>query len=270
MGESKLPSGPPADRGLSLDKDIPGQSTFNKPEGDIRDFDKSEDSSMYKVDGPDDQLKHQTTPDEIDHSQAKPAYNGLEDGNPKEYGGSKTKYPYRDGIPNRHNASDQKMSEEIAGLWRLRASHTLLIPAEGNIKIAAKLGEMLAGLNPAIQERAATCSATLKRVDANNLRWFISVNCGNGAKVVHLKAIRPSKNVVKLSKMDVLVSCSCPAWQWLGPEHHAVQQGYLERGPRGTASVPFVRDPQSHNLVCKHVAAALNVAKAWEVVPKKK
>lgn len=276
MGESKLPSGPPADKGLSLDKDIPGSATHSKPEGDVRDFDKSEDSSMYKVDGPDDLLKNQTKPDSIDHQDAKPQYNGLgTSGKPgdypheNEYGGySKTKYPYRDGIPNAHNASDRELAEEIAGIWRLRSAHSLLLPAEVPIKIAAKLSEMLSGLNPKFVERAAKCAAKLKRVDGKNLRWIISVNCGNGAKVVHIKATRPSKNVVKLSKMDLLVACSCPAWQWLGPEHHAVQKGYLERGPRGTASVPFVKDPQNHNLVCKHVAAALAVARAWEV-PKK-
>ncbi len=53
VGESKLPEGPPADKGLSLDKDIPGTSTFNKPEGDIREPDKAAPGSIYRVDGPD-------------------------------------------------------------------------------------------------------------------------------------------------------------------------------------------------------------------------
>ena len=65
VATSGLPQGDPASHGRSLDKDIPGSSTHAKPEDDIRDFDESEDSSMYKVDGPDDLLKQQTTPDSI-------------------------------------------------------------------------------------------------------------------------------------------------------------------------------------------------------------
>ena len=101
-------------------------------------------------------------------------------------------------------------------------------------------------------------------MDAANLRWIFAVDCGNGPKVVKMKAIR-SKNVTRLSRMDVDFKCSCPAWRWLGPEHHAKREDYLDGRPRGTASVPVIRDPHNINRVCKHVAAVLTYSRAWEV-----
>lgn len=215
---------------------------------------------MYRVDDANDLTKDQSRSDSIDHSHASPSYNGL---GPSDT--SKTKYPYRDGIPNSHNASVAFVVES----WKARTAHELLVLGGLGVKVAAKLSEMLDGLNPKMVERATRCTASLKRADIGNLRWVFSVDCGNGPKVVHMKAAR-SGNTTKLAKMDLMVSCSCPAWQWLGPEHHAVQKDYLERGPRGTASVPFVRDPQRHNLVCKHVAAVLGQSKAWDIPVKKK
>jgi hypothetical protein len=243
-----------------LDDSIPGTKTFNKPVDDVRQPNNS-DESMYRVDDANDLTKDQSKADQIDHSHASPSYNGL---GPSD-GTGKTTYPYRDGIPNTHNAS----AEFVAALWQLRTARSISIPAEQSVKVAAKLSEMLDGLNPKMKERSVSCTATLKRADIGNLRWTFSVDCGNGPKAVNVKATRKG-NTTKLTKMDLVVSCSCPAWQWLGPEHHAVQNGYIERGPRGTASVPMIRDPQNHNLVCKHVAAALNSAKGWDIPVKKK
>lgn len=260
VAESGLPSGPPAGRGISLDDSIPGAHLHDKPEGDIRKPNNS-DESMYRIDDANDLTKDQSKADQIDHSRASPSYNGLG----PSYDTGKTTYPYRDGIPNTHNAS----AEFVVALWKLRSACSIYLPSESSLKVAARLSEMLDGLNPKMKDRATKCSATLKRVDIPNLRWIFSVDCGNGPKAVYVKASRKG-NTTKLAKMDLMVSCSCPAWQWLGPEHHAIQNGYLERGPRGTASVPFIRDPQNHNLVCKHVAAALNSAKGWDIPVKKK
>jgi predicted nucleic acid-binding Zn ribbon protein len=261
LGESKLPSGPPADRGVSLDDSIPGQNTFAKPEGESREPSK-DDESIYRVDDADDLTKEQGRGDEIDHSHASPAYNGLGDSD----GTSKTKYPYRDGIPNRHSS---EQAEYVAGLYRLRTAHEMFVPAVSRVRVAAKVSDILDGLSRQVQQKAAKCTAKLAKVEPKNLRWTVAVNCGNGVRVVRIKAVRPSANVVKVAKMDLVVSCSCPAWQWLGPEYHAKGKGYLERGPVGTASTPDIRDPERKNLVCKHVAAALAVAKGWQVDTKR-
>lgn len=267
VAQSGLPGTGPSDRGLSLDKDIPGTSTYTKPEGDTREPDKAEPGSIYRRDSPDGLAKPQDDPegDERHHEDFKPTFTGP-GGRPKD-DPTVTKYPYRDGRPNQHNASEQAWF--VLGLYQSRYAHTQTVrTAGGMVRTAARMDALLSGLNPQVKEKGAACSVTVRRVDAGNLRWIFAVDCGNGAKVVRLKA-RRERNVVKLSKMDLDVSCSCPAWKWLGPEHHAKSEGYLDGKPRGTASTPDVKDPQRHNRVCKHVAAVLSHIRGWDV-PKMK
>lgn len=263
LAQSKLPSGGPADRGLPLDKAIPGTSTFNKPEDDIRDFDKPKDESIYRVDNADDLLKDQSkievNEDNADKHDGIGAW-----GEGKWDTTVKTKYPYRDDIPNQHNAS----SEFVAEMWKLGSAHDLHVQSETMLRVASTPEEIIRGLNPKYKERARGCSVGLKRADIKNLRWIFSVDCGNGAKVIRIKAFR-QKNVTKLAKMDLDLSCSCPAWRWLGPEHHAQREDYLDKEPRGTASVPVIRDPTGINRVCKHVAAVLSHIKSWTVPAQK-
>lgn len=263
VGTSKLPSGDPGGKGLSLDKDIPGSSTFNKPEDDIREFDKAEEGSIYRIDGPDDRAKPQNDPkdDERHHEQFKPSI-GVP--GPRDDDDSITKYPYRDGIPNAHNAS----AEFVVALFKLASAPERLLVAGGDVRVAARIDEIVSGLNPKTVQRAAACSATMKRADIPNLRWIFSVDCGNGAKAVKVKAVRKG-NVTKISKMDLLFACSCNAWQWLGSEHHAKGEQYLDGKPRGTAATPVVKDPQGINRVCKHVASAISSLRSWEL-PKPK
>lgn len=262
VAESGLPSGTPGGKGLTLDKDIPGESTFNKPESDIRDFDKADDGSIYRKDGPDDLAKPQKNQeqDERHHEQFKPTY-APPGGRPPD-DPTVTNYPYRDGIPHQHNASED--ARFVVGLWLLRTAHAFTLQAGTRVVVAARPEQILTGLNPAFQQRAAQCSVTLKRADVGNMRWLFAVDCGNGAKVVKMKAFRP-KNITRVSKMDVDLSCSCPAWQWLGPEHHSKREDYLDGKPRGTAGVPVIRDPSGVNRVCKHVAAVLSFSREWEV-----
>jgi hypothetical protein len=130
--------------------------------------------------------------------------------------------------------------------------------------VALNRDSILEGLNRKVQTRAKKCAVSLKRADINNLRWILSVDCGNGPKVVKIKATR-DKNITKLSKMDLDLSCSCPAWRWLGSEHHSKREDYLDGKPRGTASVPMIKDPRGINRVCKHVASVLAFVKDWKI-----
>jgi len=259
LSESKLPSGDPAGKGISLDPEIPGAATYAKPSQEGPREPPKNDQSMYHVDNADDLLKGQGRGDEIDHQYAKPNYNGLGVRPDNDY--SKTKYPYRDGIPNRHNAS---IIATVTQLWLLRTSHEVPVAFSGPVKVAVRLSEIEQGLNPKVRDRASTCKATLKRADVRNLRWIFSVDCGNGPKMVRLKAQRKGR-VVALSKMDLHFSCSCPAWRWLGSEFHAKEETYLDGKPRGTASPPDIKDPQRVNRVCKHVAAVLTQVRSWEI-----
>lgn len=271
VAQSGLPSGDGGGKGMSLDKDIPGEQTFKKPEEDIRDFDRSKDDNKdkdpWRRDSPDDQLKERNVVDDKEDW-------GQQHDNIGEMGKGewdttiKTKYPYRDGLPHQHYASNAEVDPEfVAGLWLLRTAHELRI-TPGRRIVAARPEDILMGLNPAFAQRARSCAVALKRADIGNLRWIFSVNCGNGPKVVKLKAFR-AKNIRAITKMDVDLSCSCPAWQWLGPEHHAQREDYLDGSPRGTASSPVIRDPTGVNRVCKHVAAVLSFAKGWEVPVRK-
>lgn len=260
---SGLPGTGPSQKGIGLDKDLPGTSTYNKPENDTREPDKADPGSIYRVDGPDDLAKPQDDAglDERDHSEFKPRYTGP-GGRPKD-DPTVTKYPYRDDKPNRHNASEQ--AEFVLGLYQLGFAREARVQLGGGmVRTAARMSDLLEGINPKVEERGTKCAVTLKRADISNLRWIFSVDSGNGAKVVRLKASREG-NIVRLSKMDLNVSCSCPAWRWLGPEYHAKFEGYLDKRPRGTASYPEIKDSQLENRVCKHVAAVLGFIRGWEV-----
>ncbi len=264
VAESGLPQGDPGGKGITLNKDIPGESTYNKPEGDVRDFDKGDDSDPWRRDSPDDQLKERNVVDVNEDNAEK--HDGIgEMGKGKWDTTVKTKYPYRDGLPHQHYAS----AHFVAGQYLVERAHDLRVSPGHRLLVGSKPDEVVQGLNPQFAQRAKSCGVTLKRVDAGNLRWLFSVNCGNGPKVVKLKAFR-SSNVVRLGKMDIDVGCSCPAWQWLGPEHHAKREDYLDGSPRGTASTPVIRDPQGINRVCKHVAAVLSFVQGWEVPAKPK
>jgi len=256
LGESGLPKGDPGGKGVSLSPDIPGSSTFAKPsEEGPREPSKS-DESMYHVDNADDLLKDQSKSDEIDHSKARPTMR-----RPGPDDTSKTKYPYRDGVPNEHNAA---IILRVAHNYLAEVGPSIRVNLEAPVKVAARFADIETGLNPQVVKRSGKCSATLKRADTKNLRWLFSVDCGNGPKTVKLKASRMGR-VTALSKMDVDFTCSCNAWQWLGSEHHAQREDYLDGKPRGTATVPVIKDPLGVNRVCKHVAAVIGNVRKWTV-----
>jgi hypothetical protein len=261
---AQLPSGGPSSKGLPLDDGLTGYKTFSKPEDDIRQPN-HDDESIHRIDGPDDWAKDRDRVDVVDQSDASPGYFGLGKRDPNDYG--KTKYPYRDGKPNSHNASDVEFLVQLHILSRKAA--LLLKHEEGMaVRVAATAEAILEGLNPKFRDRSRKVSVALKRVDLKKMRWIFSVK-GNQVYAVKIRAIRPRKNVTKFSKMDLELSCSCPAWQWQGPEFHSTGEKY-QLGPlMGTASTPDIRDPERQNFVCKHVAAVLETTKGW-VVPASK
>lgn len=262
LAESKLPGGKPVQKGVSLAPELPGTQTYSKPVDDLRTHPKR-DESIYRVDGPDDMAKDQTVPDaiEVEYVDSQPSFNvGLDDQDT-----SKTTYPYRDGLPNAHNAS----AAFVVALWRLQKAPVRRFGALDGVRVASTTEAILSGLDKPTQQRASKCSATLKRADVKNLRWIFAVDCGNGAKAVKIRAIRKKSTITAFGKLDLELSCSCNAWQWLGPEYHAKNEDYQLGKPRGTATTPDIKDPERVHKVCKHVAAALLVTRGW-TVPKAK
>ena len=232
---SNLPQGQPAGRGLPLGDDIPGTETFVKPLEETQEHPKR-DESIYRIRDPYDRAKDQDQADERDQNRP-----------------SKTKYPYRDDKETTHNAS----ARFVVASFLLGFAH----------RIARKWDEILDGLNPEFVERAKKVGVKLKRVDRKNLRWIFEVK-GNNTYAVKMKVLRRG-NVQDILKTDLELSCSCPAWQWQGPEFHATQEDY-QLGPlQGTAASPDIRDPERQNFVCKHVAAVLDFVKDWKIPPSK-
>lgn len=248
-GQSKLPEGSPAGRGVPLSDDVPGVKTFVKPQ-----------------DAP--AGEHDKMPWVSDRQEINDAYAESDTGyygkGPWE-GTTKTRYPYRDGLPHTHNAS----SAYVVGRFQVEFAPPLRVVPGSRTKIALNLGGITEGLNPAVMARGAGCVVALKRADLRNLRWILTVDCGNIPRVVKVKAFRKG-GANKLSKLDLDLTCSCPAWRWQGAEHHSKREDYLDGEPRGTASVPVIRDPMNINRVCKHVFAVLEHVKNWTAVQKRK
>lgn len=250
-GESGLPEGDPAGRGLSLSDDIPGTRTFAKPE----------DAAPEETE----QEKHDRKPGQREVNEQDADADSSYSGAGAHDSSSKTRYPYRTGLPTTHSAS----TYYVLGAWQSAAAPVVRIAPGTRTKIALSLGEITEGLNPAVVQRARRCVVSLKRADVKNLRWIFSVDCGNVPRVVRLKAHR-DKNVAKIVKMDLDMTCSCPAWQWSGAEHHAMREDYNDGKPRGTASVPVIRDPTGINRVCKHVSLVLDHVQDWTISKKRK
>lgn len=264
VAESGLPSGGPSDKGLPLENSIPGSATYAKPEDDTRDFDGAKDEPIYRTDYADDLLVDRERIDTREDNADKHDGIGYLGKGEWDERSPKTRYPYRDGIPNTKSAS----AEFVVDLWELSRAPELHLPGDRITKLALRTGPITEGLNPKFVERGAHCAVTVSRVDVNNLRWIFSVDCGNGPKIVKIKAFRKG-NITKIPKMDLDIKCSCPAWRWLGPEYHAKTEDYLDGKPRGTASVPVIKDPDGINKVCKHVAAVLSHINKWEIpIPK--
>jgi hypothetical protein len=153
-------------------------------------------------------------------------------------------------------------------LWKLEGAAVRTLTASTPFGVyelartAATREQILTGLDAEFKERSQKCTASLKRADIPRLRWIFAVDCGNGPKAVKVRALPKGKSRA-FAKLDLELSCSCKAWQWLGPEYHAKSESYQIGNPVGTASTPDIRDPERDNRVCKHVAAALSMTKNW-------
>jgi len=134
------------------------------------------------------------------------------------------------------------------------------------IRVAKRLAELLDETSGEVKKRSKGLKPKGRRFNPKTSMFTFSVPGQTSAQtyVVQAKILRKG-NATKVSKMDLLVSCSCPFWQWQGPEHWAKVGNYLYGKARGTASQPVVKDPKNHHRVCKHVAACLESIRNWEL-----
>jgi hypothetical protein len=133
-------------------------------------------------------------------------------------------------------------------------------------KTAALIREIRDGCGSDLVARSEGLQFKLSRADQKNAIWSFTVQGSKGTHRVRLKAIRKG-NIRDIQKTHVKVSCSCPFWQWQGPEFHAKQGDYLYGKPRGLATKPGVKDPKGQHMACKHVLAVLGhvTTKQWSV-----
>lgn len=115
VAESGLPGGGPSNKGLPIDSGIPGSKTFVKPQDDTRESDKGEDESIYRTDNADDLLTDRERIDVREDNANNHDGVGAWGKGKWDERSPKTKYPYRDGIPNTHSAS--VMTLRVLARW---------------------------------------------------------------------------------------------------------------------------------------------------------
>lgn len=133
-----------------------------------------------------------------------------------------------------------------------------------SIKTADTMAMILRRVSPKVKQRAKERPARITGVDRQRNLWFFQ----SGEYFQRLRAIpRPGSKAQNIRHMDVLVSCSCPFWQWQGPEHWSKENEYLynRNRTRGTAAYPEVRDPKFRHAVCKHVVSVFNLVKTQKL-----
>jgi hypothetical protein len=135
-----------------------------------------------------------------------------------------------------------------------------------NVRTAATIADLVTRTGPHIHERAGELGGTaaVKLIRANPAKgvWLFNVSGKTSTYRVRVKGVRKG-NLKKLSKAQVRVSCSCPFWRWQGPEHWGKVNAFLYGRPRGTASKPVVMDPPGQHWACKHLLAALKLARNY-------
>lgn len=158
---------------------------------------------------------------------------------------------------------DQWMTERVA-------SRYLAKERTHKVKLAARISDILAACDQALWDKAKQVRVKLKRVDARNAMWHFAVKGSKDDYLVRVQAKRQG-NVRDMRKVDVLVACSCPFWQFQGPEHWAKESGYLYGKPTGTASRPNEKDPGHKHGACKHVLAVFEhiTSKGYQVLTPK-
>lgn len=124
-------------------------------------------------------------------------------------------------------------------------------------KQAARRDEILDGLDKDLVKRAGKVNASLKRSMPGKGIWLFDASSGGDTYTVSLKAEPPTARTTKVTSSDLYLRCTCPFWQYGGPEYHAKRGKYLYKTPQGTAGTPDVRDPDKNNYVCKHAYAVL-------------
>lgn len=169
------------------------------------------------------------------------------------------------GVPAGHALPNLHHDEANAGTSRV-TQHGVTDFVQGDRtynKYAVLIPDLLAQVGPDVLAKANGLKFSISRVLPGKGFWSFSVPGSKGETYsVRLKVLREG-NAKDVERHHVQVSCSCPFFQWQGPEHWAKVNGYLYGKPTGTASKPDVKDPGGKHWACKHVVAVLNRARNY-------
>lgn len=132
---------------------------------------------------------------------------------------------------------------------------------------AATVPQILSNCGPKVTGRSEDVKYRRKRLSPSGMSTWTAQSVTDPGKqyTIKIKPVRKDKRFKIVSKMPVKVTCSCPFWRWQGPEHWAKSNDYLYGKPRGTASVPVIRDPKSKHWACKHVISVLQLVKNYRL-----
>ena len=137
-----------------------------------------------------------------------------------------------------------------------------VVPNGQYVKAAATMDDLAIKTSQDVHARARKVAIRLRRADPKRGIWSFEARGSKGNYKVYIKGARKG-NVKSLGKAQIRVSCSCDFFRFQGPEHWAKSNDYLYGKPRGTAEAPEVKDPTGQHWLCKHLVAALHIARKY-------
>jgi hypothetical protein len=132
-------------------------------------------------------------------------------------------------------------------------------------KIAVSLRELVEGTNDFSVKNQGGCVPKL--IESNPKEMYLRYNVKCALKTSDPKGhdvrvrfdYEAVKEGTKWDKLDVKVSCSCPAHLFWGAQHNLHQRDALEGQPRPLLQAPTERlDLRSNFLICKHAKVVLD------------
>ena len=173
--------------------------------------------------------------------------------------------PKGQGMPDTHTDDVPAASPRVTpnGQGQFFSGETTYLQASARFKMAVLMKEIRSKVPPDVISKSRSIKPRLQRVDEKNGIYTFQVPSSEGAPyTVKLRPVQKG-TTTDLQKLDVLVSCSCPFFQWQGPEHWAKVNGFLYGKPWGTASTPDVKDPKKKHWACKHVISVFDMAERY-------
>lgn len=153
----------------------------------------------------------------------------------------------------------------LADDWELILKLDPGVKKVGHGRTAATIQDIERETARDVLDRARGVRVRLSRADTKNGIWTFRATGSKGkAYTIRVKA-EAKGNTKDVAKLQVKVSCDCDFFRFQGPEHWAKSNGYLYGKPRGTASAPTEKDPKGKHWACKHLMAALSLARRYRV-----